>query len=307
MSDALASYNSKLGMKIEGLKELQLTAIDALLSEKDCVCCLPTGYGKSLIYELLPFIVTQCLVVVIAPLNAIIQQQMKKLGDIAMCLKRYDHASESTKFGNVKFIFAHPEDILNNKDFNSYFSSEAFRRTCTQVFLVVDEAHCILDWGVDFRPQFKQLSQLRSVMKCHVLALSATVTEAGRKLIMQYLLMNDCITVCSSPAKENISLMVYSRPSPNAKGNTASSPYDYIFMPILSALYNQLDQFPITIIYCKALQWIGYGYQLARQKLEERFYCGEARPENARVVMYHSSMEKDTGKVSWANRIKLKI
>lgn len=56
--------------------------------------------------------------------------------------------------------------------------------------------------------------------------------------------------------------------------------------------------FPISVIYCKSVQWIGYGYEMARQILEDSFYAGEETPENARVVMFHSSMEDSSGKVT---------
>ncbi|XP_060576311.1 ATP-dependent DNA helicase RecQ-like [Ruditapes philippinarum] len=202
--------------------------------------------------------------------------------------------------GQVKYIFCHPEEVLNNKVFNDYFTSENFRQKNISVYLVIDEAHCILEWGEDFRPEFKNLGQIRSVLKCRILALSATVTENGQKQIRDNLLMRSFTSVCASPAKDNIVLLVSSRPSPNAKGNCAETPYDYIFNPILEEMMKKLEKFPITIIYCKSLQWIGYGYQKARQILGKYFYSGESRSENSRVVMFHSSMEKDSGKLKEA-------
>lgn len=68
----------------------------------------------------------------------------------------------------------------------------------------MDEAHCILDWGDNFRPDYKKISSLRSVFPCQILALSATVTESGQKIIMTNLLMKDCETVCASSTKSNI-------------------------------------------------------------------------------------------------------
>ncbi|XP_060585559.1 ATP-dependent DNA helicase RecQ-like [Ruditapes philippinarum] len=78
----------------------------------------------------------------------------------------------------------------------------------------------------------------------------------------------------------------------------ASAPYEYIFKRVLDDLVDLGDQFPVTVIYCKAMQWIGYGYQLAREILGDKFYAGEPSPETARVVMFHSSME---GKMTLAN------
>ncbi|XP_053376474.1 uncharacterized protein LOC128547527 [Mercenaria mercenaria] len=147
--------------------------------------------------------------------------------------------------------------------------------------------------GPRLQKQFKKLAQIRSVLKCRTIALSATVTECGQKQISQSLLMKDFSAICASPAKNNIALIVTSRPSPNAKGNCAETPYYYIFSSVIDELMKKQDTFPITIIYCKSMQWLGYGYQVARQKLGSYFYAGESRPENSRVVMFHSSMEKD--------------
>ena len=82
------------------------------------------------------------------------------------------------------------------------------------MFLVVDEAHCIINWGEEFRPEFKRLGQLRAVFKRSVLALSATVTKAGQIFILDNLFMTDSKVVSASPAKDNIALIIKQRPSP---------------------------------------------------------------------------------------------
>ncbi|WAR12557.1 WRN-like protein [Mya arenaria] len=106
--------------------------------------------------------------------------------------------------------------------------------------------------------------------------------------------MKDCHIAGASPAKDNIVLIVRKRPSPNAKGNIASPPYDFIFQRAISDLNNQLDSYPLTVIYCKSMQWIGYGYEMARQLLGDNFYAGEKTPQNARVLKksIHSSLQK---------------
>ena len=81
--------------------------------------------------------------------------------------------------GQVRYLYSHPEDILNCKPFNDYFSSEKFRKTNTKVYLVVDEAHCILVWGEEFRPEYKKIGQIKYVVDCRTLALSATITKQG--------------------------------------------------------------------------------------------------------------------------------
>ena len=78
-------------------------------------------------------------------------------------------------------------------------------------------------------------------------------------------------------------------------------PYDYIFQPILVELKDKLDSLAITIIYCKAVQWVGYGYELARCILGDKFYKDSPSLETASVVMFHSSMEKGKGLVSFGS------
>ena len=73
---------------------------------------------------------------------------------------------------------------------------------------LVDEVHCIFDWGEEFRPEFKQLGQLRAVFQCQVLALSATFTNPVQRVIADNLLITNCKKVCASPVKDNIQLIV---------------------------------------------------------------------------------------------------
>jgi len=281
-------YNSTYKQNITNLKPLQHKAVQSVLAGRDVLCCLPTGYGKSLVYELLPFLFENCFVVIIEPLSIIIKQQEEKLGKSAVCLNKGNYQKDG-----INFLFSHPEDIIDNKEFVDVVCSETFQKK--KLFLVVDESHCIIDWGEDFRPKFKHLGQLRAVMDCQVVALSATVTKPGQQVIRDNLLMTNCDTISTSPAKENISFIILKRPSAHARGNTANTPYDYIFHPVLEELKMKLDTFPITIIYCKSMQWIGYGYELARRYLEDSFYKHVNSPDSARVVMFHSSMEKESG------------
>lgn len=225
------------------------------------------------------------------------EQQIQKLGGLATSLSPSNEETiKRIKSGSVKYVFSHPEALLGNRELNETLKS--VRLGGRNIYLIIDEAHCIIEWGDEFRPDFKNLATLRALFKCQVLALSATITSSGQKYIKENLLMTMCEVVCASPAKENITLIVVRRPSPNARGNTATSPYDFIFEPILNELNKTLQSFPITIIYCKSLQWIGYGYERAREILGENFYAGSQAPENVRVVMFHSSMEKSPGKVS---------
>jgi len=98
------------------------------------------------------------------------------------------------------------------------------------VVLVVDESHCIIDWGEDFRPKFKHfIGQLRAVMDCQFVALSATVTKPGQQVIRKNLLMTNCDTISTSPAKENISFIILKRPQVHMPEGTQLTPLMIIF------------------------------------------------------------------------------
>jgi len=89
--------------------------------------------------------------------------------------------------------------------------------------------------------------------------------------------MKNVEIISESPAKDNtcISLTVKRRPSPTASGNSSTTLYDYIFHPVITKLKHELQDFEITIIYCKSMQWIGYGYETARRILGTDFYAGD--------------------------------
>jgi superfamily II DNA helicase RecQ len=279
---------------VSTLKEFQIEALTHILASNDCICSLPTGYGKSLIYEMLPFVDKGCLVMVVIPLDAIVDQQISKLGKMACYIKHENESkmNELLMTGQVSYLFCHPEQVTDNKELNRFFCSKEFKNK--KVYVVIDEAHCILDWGQDFRPDFRKLYQLKALFSCQMLALSATITESAQQQIADILLMKNIQIVSASPAKDNITLIVKIRPSPTAKGNSSSTPYSYIFEPLLKQLKERLEYFDLTIIYCKTMEWIGYGYELALKILGEDFYVDKLHP---RVVMFHSSMEKDSGKV----------
>ena len=156
----MAKYNGCFGSNIESMRDLQIKAIEWLYQGKDCICSLPTGYGKSLIYEILPFIYADPLcILVIVPLNTIIQQQVDKLKPFGMQISS-ECRKEVTplKSGEYIYLFCHPEHILQRKDLNSVFCSNLY--LSRKFFIVIDEAHCVLDLGEHFRPDFKKLFSL---------------------------------------------------------------------------------------------------------------------------------------------------
>ncbi|XP_070189306.1 probable ATP-dependent DNA helicase RecS [Littorina saxatilis] len=136
---------------------------------------LPTGYGKSLIYELLPTVVnifqgqdTKTLVFIVAPLNVIIKQELQKLGASCTELKRGNTNQLKSSICDVNFIIGHPEAFVSNKELGEILSAWPVN---IRTFIVIDEAHCVLEWEAEFRPAYQELSCLRILLpKAPVLA-----------------------------------------------------------------------------------------------------------------------------------------
>ena len=145
---------SKTGLK---LKEGQYEALKSMVVDaRDTVCVLPTGYGKSLIYQLLPNVLdfycyrgnqqTTASVIVVSPLNALMEDQISKVEGNVKVMKVTDDAASLT---NLKvppqILFAHPEVLLENrKIFSEVLRSKVYKEHVKA--MVVDEAHLIVEW-----------------------------------------------------------------------------------------------------------------------------------------------------------------
>ncbi len=149
------------------LKRKQLEAVRALVQRKrDVLAVLPTGYGKSLIYQLLPnmfdFLVgKKCsIAIVVSPLTALMIDQvekMKELGQSAAIIQaKITEADDEIRFevqgdsvdnvlcGRVGILFAHPETLVSGKSCRKMLLSDVYQKNV--VCVVADEAHCIVDW-----------------------------------------------------------------------------------------------------------------------------------------------------------------
>ncbi|XP_069121651.1 ATP-dependent DNA helicase RecQ-like [Argopecten irradians] len=297
LEDALNVYNNTFNTDIKMLKTLQIETI-LNIESRDVIATLPTGYGKSLTYEILPLLWKlkhniNTLIIVIVPLNVVMDQQTSKLGTSAIgltkalatcCNKEF---VENLKTGNYQYMFSHPENILNNANLNKLLIENNQRKV-----IVVDEVHCMLDWGHDFRPDFKRIVNLRSVLpSARVLALSATLSTKAQQDVAKLLLMKSLHIVQCSPARDNISLIVCKRPS-SKQNITVKDTYDYALKPMFQQLKVMKDEYPLTIIYFGGnINWVGHAYEVATFILKDDI-CDEFG--SARVVMYHSAMEGST-------------
>ncbi|MGD6803389.1 RecQ family ATP-dependent DNA helicase [Rossellomorea aquimaris] len=187
----------------------QEEVIQSVLKGKDTIAMLPTGTGKSLCYQL-PAYITGGTVLVISPLLSLMQDQvehMKVMGEKkAAALNSFLDFREKNyllnNLGKFRFIFISPEMLMGEKVI------EKLKRITVSLF-VVDEAHCISQWGHDFRPDYQRLGEVRKLLGSPVtLALTATGNEEVREDIKDILRMKDSQEIVYSADRPNISLSI---------------------------------------------------------------------------------------------------
>ncbi|MEI7980975.1 MAG: ATP-dependent DNA helicase RecQ [Bacteroidota bacterium] len=170
-------------------RPLQEEIIQSVLDGKDTLALLPTGGGKSLCFQV-PALAREGICLVISPLIALMKDQvdnLNKRGIPAAALHSGMHADEidiilgNCRFGNIKLLYVSPERLATEK------MREALKRMKVNL-LAVDEAHCVSQWGYDFRPPYLQIASIRQFLPgVPVLALTATATPKVVKDIQKKL------------------------------------------------------------------------------------------------------------------------
>ena len=167
--------------------------------------------------------------------------------------------------GNVTYLFAHPEHIID-KYVCRILKGSAWENVS---HIIVDEAHCVVQWGRDFRPDFQQLAKLRSIFpSAHFITMTATATISMQKEISKVLCMKKYRTISTNVDRKNVKVVVSKRlPSTGGK-HTPEDAFDEVMGPFIDQFYENIDHYPRTIVYTK-LKWCGYGYSLAKRKAIE--------------------------------------
>ena len=159
-------------------REKQEEIIDSVLAGRDTLALLPTGGGKSICYQV-PGLLLDGVCIVVSPLIALMKDQVGQLlarGIDAVALtsdltyKELGHYLDRAVDGDIKFVYVSPERLKNHQ------IRETIRNMNVNL-LAIDEAHCISEWGYDFRPSYLEIAEIREVLpKAPVLAVTATAT-----------------------------------------------------------------------------------------------------------------------------------
>jgi ATP-dependent DNA helicase RecQ len=194
----------------QSLRPAQQEAIESILARRDTVVVMPTGGGKSLCYQA-PAVYQGGLTIVVSPLLALMKDQVDSLNAVGVSALRIDstlssdekrEAARLIKSGSVRLLFVSPERMVAPEFLR--FLEEVDIQT-----IAIDEAHCVSQWGHDFRPEYRQLGSLRKHFpKSAVHAFTATATEKVRLDIVEQLQLQHPRVLVSSFDRPNLTYRI---------------------------------------------------------------------------------------------------
>ncbi len=190
----------------DSFRPTQKEIIDSVLAHRDTIALLPTGGGKSLTYQI-PALMMDGICIVVTPLIALMKDQVDRLRSLSIpataihsgySQRQIDIALDNCVYGDIKFLFVSPERV----------ATEMFRYRVERMrvaLIAVDEAHCISQWGYDFRPTYLKIAELRKhTQEAPVLALTASATQEVVEDICARLKFKDEKIIRSSFARPNL-------------------------------------------------------------------------------------------------------
>lgn len=274
-------------------------------------------YGKSIIFHLLPGLFLHKInsrsrsqtespihpvIVIISPLNSLITDQIRRSteGNVKAAILNVrkakdsddlelDNTSETNsswlKDAKYDIIFTHPEAVLSCKNGIELFQSTPYQRGVQAI--VIDEAHCILEWGDDFRKDYANLAMLCATFPTvPVVALTATASKRDVTEIKVSLNLKNPLEIVGNPNRPNIFYKKVFR-----RGDDVDF-FDELLNPIAIGLKEKKVDYPISILYLP-LRWCGFSFKFFQKQLgDDQYYSPvnpvERKPENRLFAQYHS-------------------
>ncbi len=192
-------------------RPLQEEIIGAVLAQKNTVALLPTGGGKSICFQV-PALLLKGVCIVISPLTALMEEQVTRLQEKGIKAMRIPAKSsqdemialfDNIKFGNFKFLYISPERL------QSRFIQQKIKEL-TVSFVSIDEAHCISEWGHDFRSSYRKINILRELLpNVNFIALTATANQKVIEDIFSNLELTDGVLFKQSFKREKLAYQIF--------------------------------------------------------------------------------------------------
>ncbi|MFZ9755432.1 MAG: RecQ family ATP-dependent DNA helicase, partial [Bacteroidia bacterium] len=226
----------------DAFKGNQELVVESILQGEDCFVIMPTGAGKSLCYQL-PALMLEGTAIVISPLIALMKNQVDSIRGFSKTASMAHFINSSLSKAEIAQVV---EDMLSGETKLLYVAPETLKKDDTLdllskvkiSFVAVDEAHCISEWGHDFRPEYRRIRQMvKAIGDVPLLALTATATPKVQQDIQKNLGMQEAKVFKSSFNRPNLYYSI--RP----KGRK-----DVVHKEILSAIKSRPGQ--SGIIYC---------------------------------------------------------
>jgi ATP-dependent DNA helicase RecQ len=251
----------------DDFRPLQEEIIQHLLEGRDGLAVMPTGSGKSLGYQL-PALLFNGLTVVVSPLIALMQDQVEQLRELGVAAaflnstlsyEAYLQTKQAVLDGQIRLLYAAPETLLRPEVLAML---EASNVAC----LAIDEAHCISEWGHDFRPEYRQLAEVRRRLPAVAcLAVTATATERVREDILATLDIPQAGQFIASFNRKNLLLRVEPKSEPLNQ----------------TLAFLEAHRGEAGIIYCNT-----------RRQVDE--LAGELQAQGWPVLPYHAGLDDET-------------
>lgn len=193
----------------DSFRPMQEEIVNTALEGRDVLAILPTGGGKSVCFQV-PSMIREGIAIVVTPLIALMKDQVQNLnerGIKALCVnagmgpREVELTLNNAAFGDFKFLYVSPER-LGTRLFRNYVQE------MNVSYIVVDEAHCISQWGYDFRPDYLNIGSLRELVDAPVIALTATATPQVAEDIMGRLKFPERCLIKSGFERPNLSYIV---------------------------------------------------------------------------------------------------
>ena len=248
----------------DAFRPMQEEIISAAAEGRDVLSILPTGGGKSVCFQV-PALMKEGIALVVTPLIALMKDQVQNLearGIRALAIHagmtrfQVDTALNNAAYGDFKFLYLSPER-LGTALFQSYID------LLNVSYIVVDEAHCISQWGYDFRPDYLQIGKLRERIKAPVIALTATATPQVAEDIMERLGFEEKLLLRSGFERPNLNYIV-------------------------RKCEDKLGQ---LLGVCNGVKGSGIVYLRSRKKCEE--YAAMLKAEGISVSFYHAGLSSE--------------